>query len=405
MIKIKKLFPSLKNKDFRYLITGHLISRIGTEMQTTAINWHIYQLTGSPYFLALIGLIRFLCVLSFAPLGGIISDKFDRKKVMLVSQILLLIFSGFLAYLTFTGKINVFLIYLLIALSSIISVFDTPARQSIVPHIVSKEQLTNAVSLTAITWQAAIVMGPAIGGFVIASLGEGWAYLLNSVSFLAIIIALSFINVRKIASKEEIHINWASFQDGFRFVFTAPLIYSTMFLDFFATFFSSALVLMPIFAKDILKVGPEGLGILYAAPSLGAVTAGLIISSIKKLPHQGEILILSVAIYGLTTFLFGISNIFALSLVFLFFAGASDAVSTVIRNTVRQLTTPDSLRGRMVAINMVFFMGGPQLGEAEAGLLAGLLGTSFSVAIGGIGTIIAAGIIARLVPELRKYKG
>lgn len=178
-----------------------------------------------------------------------------------------------------------------------------------------------------------------------------------------------------------------------------------MLLDFFATFFSSATVLLPIFAKDILAVGPKGLGILYAAPALGAVIAGLIVSSLGHLKNQGKILLGAIIIYGMATIFFGISRSFFLSLIFLFLTGVGDVVSTIIRNTIRQLTTPDYLRGRMVSVNMIFFMGGPQLGEAEAGILAAAIGTPASVVVGGIGTIIATLMLAFFIPKLKNYQG
>lgn len=178
-----------------------------------------------------------------------------------------------------------------------------------------------------------------------------------------------------------------------------------MILDFFATFFSSATVLLPAFAKDILAVGPKGLGLLYAAPSVGGIVAGLIVSSFHNLKNQGKILLSAVFVYGLATILFGISRSFYLSLLFLGLTGVGDVVSTVIRNTIRHSTTPDYIRGRMTSINMLFFMGGPQLGEVEAGILAAAIGTPLSVVVGGIGTIIATALITVLIPKLRKYQG
>jgi MFS family permease len=386
-------------------MAGHLISRIGSEMQTVAINWHIYNLTGNPLSLGIIGLVRFISIIIFSPLGGITADKFDRRKVMFVSQIFMIFFSLILTVTTYNKSVSPFLIYILIALSSASSAFDTPARQAIIPGLVPAKDFINATSLNTIIWQAAIVIGPAIGGFVIASRGEGFVYLSNTISFIAFLISLILIKIppRKI----EHSVSWGlkSFMEGLNFVFHKPLIYSTMILDFIATFFGTANVLMPIFAKDILAVGPQGLGFLYAAGSLGAVIAGLIVSSIKNLKPQGKILLASISVYGLTTLLFGISRNFYLSLLFLFLAGAGDAVSTIIRNTIRQLATPDTLRGRMISVNMIFFMGGPQLGEAEAGVAASLIGTSASVVLGGFGTIITTLIIASLIPVLRKYKG
>jgi len=210
--------------------------------------------------------------------------------------------------------------------------------------------------------------------------------------------------LRQIKAENSLHY-LQSLKEGLNFVKKTPLIYSTMLLDFFATFFASATVLLPIFALDILHVGPQGLGLLYAAPALGAIIAGLITSSLGHFKNQGKILVTAICFFGLGTILFGISRNFYLSLFFLMIIGAGDMVSTVIRNTIRQMITPDSLRGRMVSINMIFFMGGPQLGEAEAGFLAALVGTPFSVIVGGVGTIVATFFLIKMVPKLLHYQG
>lgn len=398
-------FSALKFPDFRLLWIGFLISRIGSEMQVVAINWHMYSLTGSALSLGFIGLARFFPVFIFSLFGGLAADVIDRRKLMIAAQLIMTASSVILSITTFNHTITPTLIYLLIALSSIASAFDTPARQSIVPHLVPRKYFMNAVSLNTILWQSAILIGPSIGGFMIAILGEGYVYSLNSISFLAVILALLLIKPLRQTKVTAPTLTLASIKEGFSFVKRRPIIWSTMLLDFFATFFSSATVLLPIFAKDILAVGPTGLGFLYAAPSLGAVIAGLITSSFGHFKKQGKILLIAVFLYGLATALFGFTRNLYLALLFLALTGVGDIVSTVIRNTIRQLATPDYLRGRMVAVNMIFFQGGPQLGEAEAGLLAAAWGAPISVVIGGVGTMLATLIIAFLVPKLRHYQG
>lgn len=395
---------ALKFRDFRLLWIGLLISRIGSEMQVVAVNWQIYLLTGSALSLGLIGLSRFLPIIFFSLFGGIAADMLNRRKIMLFSQFLMIAVSLVLTVTTFSGHISPILIYLLIAGNSIASAFDTPARQSLAPSLLPKKYFMNGVSLNTIMWQTAIVLGPSIAGFIIAYLGVGSVYIINIISFIGVILALIMMKTPGRVEGRTAFFTLSSLKEGFEFVIKTPIIYSTMFLDFFATFFSSATVLLPIFAKDILAVGPQGLGFLYAAPSLGAVIAGIIFSSFQHLKNQGKILLASVFVYGLATILFGMSKSFYLSLVFLFLIGAGDSVSTIIRNTIRQLKTPDYLRGRMVSVNMLFFYGGPQLGEAEAGLAAAFLGAPFSVVIGGVGTILATSILAILIPKLRKYE-
>lgn len=398
-------FTALQFRDFRLLWIGLLISRIGSEMQVVAVNWHTYLLTGSALSLGFIGLARFLPIFAFSLIGGIAADMLDRKILMLISQIFMTICSLILAFATYGNFISPLLIYLLIAANSLAGAFDTPARQSLVPLLVPKKYFTNAVGLNTVMWQAAVVIGPSIAGFLIAFLGIGSIYILNALSFIGVILALLAMGKPQQVISKGTSFNALSILEGLQFVIKTPIIYSTMLLDFFATFFSSATVLLPIFAKDILMVGPTGLGFLYSAPAIGAITAGLIVTSLGHFKNQGKILLGSIFLYGCATLLFGLSRSFMLSLFFLFFTGVGDVVSTIIRNTIRQLRTPDILRGRMVSINMIFFMGGPQLGEVEAGFLAGLAGAPFSVVIGGLGTIAATAILAILIPQLRKYQG
>lgn len=398
-------FTALQYRDFRLLWIGLLISRVGSEMQVVAMNWHVYLLTGSALSLGLIGLSRFLPVVLFSLPGGIAADRFDRKKIMLVSQVFMIISSLVLTIDTFFGSITPLHIYLLIAASSIASTFDTPARQSVVPYLVPKKHFVNAVSLSTIMWQTAVVLGPSLAGFIIAFYDVGAVYFINTISFLGVIIALVSMSKFTQEISKVTTFSVSSIIEGLNFVRRTPILYSTMLLDFFATFFSSATVLLPIFAKDILAVGPQGLGLLYAAPSLGGILAGFILSSLGHIRNQGKVLIAAVGIYGLATILFGVSRSFYLSLFFLFFTGAGDIISTIIRNTIRQLVTPNYLRGRMVSINMLFFMGGPQLGEVEAGVVAAAFGAPFSVVIGGIGALIATTILSLAIPKLIKYRG
>ncbi len=398
-------FAVLKFRDYRLLWSTLLISQIGSQMQVVAVTWHIYLLTKSPLSLGFIGLARFLPLLFFSLLGGMVADKFNRKKIILIAQILMTLSATILAVSTFSHIISAPLIYLSLVLASFALAFDTPARQSIVPQLVPRKYLFNAIGLNVTLWQSALVVGPSLGGFAIASLGVGSVYLINVLSFIPIIVALLLVRLPTHQSPDKTAFHWSAIKEGIMFIKSRPLIYSTMILDFFATFFSSATVLLPIFAKDILSVGPKGLGLLYAAPSIGGIIAGLVTSSFHHLRNQGKVLLVAVGVYGIATLLFGLSRSFFLSLIFLCLTGIGDVVSAVIRNTIRQMTTPDHLRGRMTSINMIFFMGGPQLGEVEAGFLAASIGTPASVIVGGMGTLVTTTIIAALIPKLRNYHG
>ncbi len=274
------------------------------------------------------------------------------------------------------------------------------------PSLVPRALLPNAISLNTIMFQTAAVLGPALGGLVIGFWGVGWAYALNAASFLCVIATL--LMMRDLASRPGEgtgRINLAAAAEGLRFVFQAPLIRSTMLLDFFATFFASATALLPIFAQDILHVGARGYGLLSAAPSVGAlVTSVVLVRRIDRIDYRGRLMLWSVAGYGLATVLFGVSRSFALTFVCLALTGVTDTVSMVIRNIIRQLNTPDALRGRMTSVNMIFFMGGPQLGEMEAGLVAHVFGAIVSVVSGGLACVLATGWVASRTPLLRAYR-
>jgi MFS family permease len=238
--------------------------------------------------------------------------------------------------------------------------------------------------------------------------GPALIYAVNAVSFLAVIIALLLMHASgRPESGEQTgsRVSFGALGEGLRFVWRTPIIVQTMTLDFIATFFASATALLPIFAAEILKVGARGLGLLAAAPAAGSVITGLVMARVGTFKRQGKLVVVSVAIYGAATILFGLSRWFWLSLVMLAITGAADTVSTVLRQTIRQLVTPNHLRGRMTSVNMIFFMGGPQLGEMEAGAVAALIGATLSVVTGGIGCLIAATIAALTAKSLLQYDG
>jgi MFS family permease len=245
-----------------------------------------------------------------------------------------------------------------------------------------------------------------LGGLVIAFGGLGWAYALNALSFLCVIAALLLMRgLPERAKGERSEISLRAAGEGLRFVFSEPLIRSSMLLDFFATFFASAMALLPIFAQDILKVGAEGYGLLSAAPAAGAMLTSLVLVPLAdRIERRGTVMLWAVVGYGLATVVFGLSRIFWLTFVCLALTGAADTVSMVLRNIIRQLITPDHLRGRMISVNMIFFMGGPQLGELEAGLVANWLGAPLSVISGGLGCLLATAGVAWQTPELRHYR-
>jgi len=397
---------ALRHKRYLYLWLGLLISNAGSQMQISALFWHIRILTGQPQPLALggIGLARILPVLIFSFLGGPVADTLNRRRILFVTQSAMTLVAMVLAFLTFTGHITIWYIYLLTAVQATAVAFDGPARQAMIPNIVPVEDLQSAFSMSSIAVNAGSIIGPALTGIVIVALGQGYTYFFNAVSFLAVIIALVIIGpVLQDSKKSGIHLKAAI--DGVRFIISKPIILSSMLMDFVATFFASANTMMPIVAKDILKVGEIGYGWLSSAQAIGSVAAGVVVSQVQNLRKQGLVFLIAVVIFGATTVLFGATSAFAIAMLALILMGAADAVSTIIRNTIRQLNTPDHIRGRMTAINQIFFQGGPQLGEVESGIVASLFGVPAAIISGGLGCIVGAVLIVLKWPQLRTYYG
>lgn len=383
-----------------------MVSVAGSQMQNAAIHWHIRELTGVPDPMALggIGLARILPVIVFSIIGGTVADNFNRRNILFITQTVLALQALVLAYLTFSGQITIQYIYILTALQASAMAFDLPARQSLVPNLVPRDVLPSAFSMNTIAFNVGAIGGPLLLGFVPEG-ALGYAYVINAVSFLAVLFALFFMgdvpqNVTRAGG-----INLSAMWDGVRFIFKRPLISSTMLMDFIATFFASANTMLPIVARDILDVGKTGFVWLTSAQAIGSVGAGLVVSQFPKIRKQGKLFFGSVLIFGLATILFGFSATFALAMIALFLIGAADAVSTVIRNTIRQMQTPDHIRGRMTSVNQIFFMGGPQLGEVEAGLVAAAFGVPFAIISGGIGCILGLGFVAWKWPQLMAYNG
>lgn len=404
MVKKLKTFSSLKFKDFRLYYFGTLFSEIGSQMQVVGINWQVYELTHSAASLGIVGLSAFLAIIIFSLPSGLIVDKLNRKKVLLFSQIFPLFVTLVLAFMSYFKIINPLAIYIIVFLSFVARTFQGPARQSIIPQLVSKQYFLNAFSLQTMSRQISLVIGPAIAGFAIEWFGVESIYFFNALTFLIYIFTLIPIHIKPHKKIGEVSYSFKSLWEGVRFVLTNQILIYTMLLDFVANFFSSATTLLPIFAKDIFLTGPKGLGLLYSAAAVGSTIAGLVMASVHDLKNQGKAILAGVLLYGGATIAFGLSTSFALALIFLSLVGVGDMVSTVLRNTIRQMLTPDHLKGRMIAVNTIFVQGGPMLGEAEAGFVALYLGAPFSVVSGGIVTVLLTILIAFKVPKLRNYQ-
>jgi len=402
----------LRHRNYRLLWIGLMLSFTGSFMQSASLLWHVSLLVPASekgWALGLVGLVRAGPVMLFSLVAGVTADAFDRRRVMLFTQTGGTLAAAALALLAFSGVRATWPVYVLAALSAAVGAFDPPARHSMVAMLVPREELAAAVNLNSAMVQATSVVGPAAAGLLIAHGGVGWAYAANSLSFLFVVAALLMMRGLPAVDRHVQHardqFSFAAARAGLRYVFDHPLIRSTMLIDFFATFFASAMALLPIFAQDVLHVGARGYGMLAAAPAVGASIATLaMLPFAARIERQGAVLVAAVLLYGTATIVFGLSHTFWLTFACLAVSGSADAVNTIIRNLVRQLETPDAMRGRMIGVNMLFFMGGPQLGELEAGLVAQWFGARLSVITGGVGCLVATAVLAVTSPALWTYR-
>ncbi len=400
--------PALKHRRFVLFWLSMMISTAGSQMMLWVLFWHLRTLSDQPIVVSGIGLARFLPILILSLVGGLVADMFNRRKVMFISQIVMTIISTAFGLLTWFNVIQIWHMYVLTAIQAAALAFDMPARQSLTPNLVPREDLASAFSLNSMSFNIGSVVGPGLSGLVIAAYGQSWTYFIDALSFGAVIVSLILIgNVHQEINPvvRQQGINLEAIKEGVAFIRSQPIILGSMILDFFATFFSSANTLLPFIARDVLHVGAVEYGWLSAAQPVGAVGVGLVFSQRTKIRKQGSLLLWSVVVFGLATIAFGLSTSLWITLVSLAVIGGADAVSTILRNTIRQLVTPDTMRGRMVSINQIFFMGGPQLGEIEAGMVAQALGTPMAIITGGLGCILAVIWIAKQWPALPRYSG
>jgi MFS family permease len=400
---------ALQYRNYRLLWLGTFISMAGSMMRNAALLWHVSLLVPpgkKAIALGAMGLTRAVPIVLGSLVAGVAADAFDRRRVLLVTNTVMMLVSSALALITFLGVHHPWPIYALATVSAGAATFDNPARNAFFPTLVPREHLPNAISLNSIVFQSASVIGPLFAGLIIGVSGVGPVYVVDAVSFL--VLGGSLLAMRDLPPPfvgERLTMGPRAAWEGLRFVFQNSLIRSSMLLDFFATFFASATALLPIYAQDILRVGAHGYGVLASATAVGAVsTSLLLVPLLDRIAQRGRVLVSAAVVYGLVTVGFGASKVFLLSCAFLFLAGSADMVSTVLRNVIRQLSTPDQMRGRMTSVNMIFFMGGPQLGELEAGVVAQAFGPVASVVSGGFGCVLAVLWIAGRTPLLRNYR-
>ena len=380
-------YAALRLRDFRWFLGASVIATVGTEMQAVTVGWELYERTGSELYLGLVGLAQILPVLLLALPAGHVADRFSRKNIILATQLCQVAAALGLASVSF-AKGPVWLIFTLLGLIGVATAFNLPARGSILPQLVPRELFANAVAWRSSGWQTAAAVGPALGGVGIAIFkAAGPIYLIN-----AFCVFVAFLGVRLVRclpqAKSTDPFSARSLLAGARFVWKTNLILATITLDMFAVLLGGATALLPVFAKNILHVGPTGLGWLRAAPAIGAMSMGLIVAHIPPLKRAGPALIYAVIGFGLATIGFGLSRNFFASVFLLFITGALDNISVVVRSTLIQTLTPDEMRGRVAAVNSIFIGMSNELGSFESGVAARVLGTVRSVVLGGVGTIV-----------------
>jgi MFS family permease len=403
-------YAAFRFRDFRLLWSASILSVFGAFLESTALGWELYERTGDPLVLANVGLAEFIPVLLLALPAGHLADRINRKTIAVVSRLLEMCGALGLAYCSWT-QAPIPLTYAFILLTSAARTFQGPAAESFFPQVVPTSVFANAVTWRTTSFQISGVTSPALAGLMIAAfagvqipgpinVGATLAYLLSATGSLVIVVLIALLNIKPTPSEGR-SATLADVFAGLRFVFREKLILSAITLDLFAVLFGGAVALLPVFAKDVLNAGPQGFGLLRAAPAIGAVLTALVLTRLPPIRQAGRTLLWVVAGFGVATIVFGLSTSYVLSLIALAFTGAFDNVSMVIRGALVPLRTPDAMRGRVSAVERVFISSSNELGAWESGFAAWLVGPFWAVVGGGIGTLLVVGIVVLAFPQLR----
>ena len=395
-------FAAFRHSAFKRFFWARFLSASGLQIISVAVGWQMWKVTGNAWLLGLIGLVQFLPALLLVLVTGLTADKLGRRRVMGCAIVLMMVCAIGILSLAITNNFNPILVLSFLALLGIARAFNTPASSSLVVNVVPKEDFANAVGWITSSWQLATIAGPAAGGLLYGISGP-FAY--GAAAIIFAISALLIFSLQK--PKQEIETdptNWSTIVGGFRFIWQEKVVFGAISLDLFAVLLGGAVALLPIYADEILNVGPWGLGMLRAAPGVGAI---LMIGILIRFPvrdHAGTILLVSVAAFGATTTVFGLSTTAWISILALALVGAFDMISVYIREILLQLWTPDRVRGRVNAVNAIFLGASNELGEFRAGTMAALYGAVFTVAAGGAAAIGVAGLWRFLFPKMSKTR-
>ena len=391
-------------RDFCVFWTGSFLSGIGTQFTTVAMAWQIYEITDSAFQIGLLGLARAVPQVILLLVAGLLADAMNRRKLMMWMELGLFCVSMALALLTRAGNASAGMLYAATMLLALFTALEQPSRQSMVPNLVPRAHLAQALALQGTQRYVPIIAGPSIAGVVLAMFGPAACYTIDALSWLAMMASLALLRTKIPEGGGWKTVSLRSLGEGMKFVWSHGVIFPLMVLDFAATFFGNARALFPIYARDILFVGPKGLGVLYAARAVGSLFAAGTMSLFGPVRRGGRWILIGVCIYGVATVLFAGSNVFWFSVLMLAISGAGDTTSAILRSTINQLSTPDELRGRMSSINAVFTSSGPQLGQFESGVVAAWLGTEASAMTGGVATLIILAVVAAFFPAIRRFQ-
>ena len=392
---------ALAQRDFRIFLGGLTASSFGTQFTSVAAAWQIYQLTGSPLDIGLLALARGLPQMILVLLGGVLADAIDRRRLMMITQAGQLLATGSLVFLSLSGLITPAALYVASALLGVFGSLETPSRQAIIPNLVPRDVLTSAMALHGVQRNVSSVAGPSLAGIVLAFADPGWCYAVDTASWVLMLAALASVRVTqdrtsqgRMAGEPLTHFLTSSLPEGVRFVLSQPVLLGILLLDFGANLFGSTRALLPVYAQDILLVGPTGLGLLYAATSAGAMAGAVAMSGLGQVRRGGFWVLAGLALYGFCSAVFALSTTYWVSWLMLAGAGVGDTIAAVFRGTIVQLLTPDTLRGRVSSVNALFSNGGPQMGQFRAGAVAAAWTPELSALTGALATLALVGFAA-----------
>jgi len=393
----------MRSRDFALYLISRFAAASATTMLRTAIAWHVFALSHSAFHLGLIGLVQFVPVLGLMLVGGALADTYERRRLMMIAQAIPLACGLVLFFATRAGSVELLMLYGVVVAAAVSWSLDSPARAALLPTLVGRPDFPRAVTIASTVQALAFATGPAIGGWVIGAATVAAAY--------AVVVALVGVSLGALVFLRPQHprgtagaMSLAAVREGLRFVARNQVVLGCMVLDMFAVIFGGAVALLPIYATDILGVGARGYGLLTASLDIGALCMSLVLALTPPVRRAGRALLVGVAVYGVVTIVFGLSRWFPLSVAAYMMAGMADQVSVVMRSTAIQLSTPDALRGRVSAVNMIFIGASNQLGAAESGFVAALTTPTFSVVSGGLGCLLVVAVVGTRLPRLRRYR-